>query len=94
MLSRRTLPPFVFCLLVFSSWSVTTTHAQPASELVLHVAPGGADHWSGKLAKPDGGSDGPLASLQGARDRIRRAAPVIPSDSARSSSGSPTARTP
>ena len=70
MRSRRPLPPFVFSLLVASSLSATK--AQPAPELVLHVAPGGDDRWSGKLARPDGRSDGPLASLQGARDRVRR----------------------
>ncbi len=69
MRSRRPLPPFVFSLLVASFLSVAK--AQPAPELVLHVAPGGDDHWSGKLARPDGSSDGPLASLRGARDRVR-----------------------
>ena len=39
----------------------------------LHVAPNGNDTWSGKLAAPTGdGSDGPLATLAGARDAIRR----------------------
>ena len=41
--------------------------------LTLYVAPGGNDSWSGRLEKPNRGrSDGPLASLQGARDAIRR----------------------
>jgi len=41
--------------------------------LVLYVAPDGRDTWSGRLehARADG-TDGPLASLQGARDAIRR----------------------
>ncbi len=40
---------------------------------VLHVAPGGNDAWSGRLATAnETGTDGPLASLQGARDAVRR----------------------
>jgi len=39
----------------------------------LHVAPNGNDRWSGRLAKPNAKrTDGPLASLQGARDAVRR----------------------
>ena len=39
----------------------------------LYVAPGGSDHWSGRTAHPNvGRSDGPLASLAGARDALRR----------------------
>ena len=38
----------------------------------LYVAPDGNDAWSGRLARPNAGrTDGPLASLQGARDAIR-----------------------
>lgn len=43
-----------------------------ADPLVLHVATNGQDRWSGSLAAPNAGrTDGPLASLAGARDRIR-----------------------
>ena len=43
-----------------------------AQPLVLHLAPSGNDAWSGRLAaRNPAGTDGPLASLQGARDRIR-----------------------
>ena len=39
----------------------------------FHVAPDGNDAWSGKLQRPNAaGTDGPLASLAGARDAIRR----------------------
>ena len=42
------------------------------AEIVLHVSPQGSDAWSGRFRAPaDGGDDGPLASLIGARDRIR-----------------------
>ena len=41
--------------------------------VTLHVAPGGRDSWSGRLAKAMAdGRDGPLATLQGARDAVRR----------------------
>ena len=42
-----------------------------ADRTLLHVAPNGNDAWSGSVAEPADG-DGPLASLRGARDRIRR----------------------
>ena len=43
-----------------------------AAELILHVSLDGNDSWSGKFAKPTADRrDGPLASLAGARDRIR-----------------------
>ena len=42
-------------------------------DITLHVAPDGSDSWSGILATPnDEHSDGPLASLTGARDAVRR----------------------
>ena len=41
--------------------------------LILYVAPDGKDTWSGRLARPNPqGTDGPKASLQGARDAIRQ----------------------
>ncbi len=43
----------------------------PARE--LHLAPNGNDAWSGRLERPNpAGTDGPLASLTGARDAIRK----------------------
>ena len=43
-----------------------------AAPLTLHVAPGGRDTWSGRLAIPDrAGNDGPLATLAGARQALR-----------------------
>jgi hypothetical protein len=55
---------FLFCtaLLVFPAGAETLT---------LHVAPDGDDAHTGAKAATDGGADGPLASLAGARDRIR-----------------------
>jgi hypothetical protein len=44
-----------------------------AGALTLHVAPEGNDLWSGTLALPNpAGDDGPLATLAGARDAVRR----------------------
>jgi hypothetical protein len=45
------------------------TAAPPVT--TLYVAPNGRDTWSGRTAKPRG-QDGPLASLEGARDAIRK----------------------
>jgi hypothetical protein len=47
--------------------------ASAASALELHVAPDGNDAWSGKLARPNSArNDGPLATLTGARNAIRK----------------------
>ncbi len=47
----------------------------------LHVAPGGNDSWSGALARPNTArTDGPLASLTGARDAVRRLRAAGPLD--------------
>jgi len=44
----------------------------PAPGLTLHVSPSGNDAWSGRLAAPNAdGTDGPLATIQKARDIIR-----------------------
>ncbi|NCP31697.1 MAG: DUF5123 domain-containing protein [Armatimonadetes bacterium] len=46
---------------------------QAFADTTLHVAPEGNDQWSGSAARPNAGkTDGPLASLQGARDAVRR----------------------
>lgn len=47
----------------------------------LFVAPGGDDRWSGTLAEPNAArTDGPLATIEGARDAIRKikAAATLP----------------
>jgi hypothetical protein len=44
-----------------------------ASAIEFYAAPNGSDAWSGKLARPNAArSDGPLATLTGARDAIRQ----------------------
>ena len=48
--------------------------AAPLPRLELYVATNGSDQWSGRLLTPnDTRTDGPLASLAGAREAIRRA---------------------
>jgi hypothetical protein len=43
-----------------------------AEETTLHIAPNGNDAWSGSLPSPNtANSDGPLASLEGARKAVR-----------------------
>lgn len=47
--------------------------AGAAPKADFYIAENGNDAWSGRLAAPnDAGTDGPLASLEGARDAIRR----------------------
>jgi hypothetical protein len=46
---------------------------EAAAPVLLHVSPDGNDAWSGKLVRPNRArTDGPLASLTGARDAVRR----------------------
>ncbi|MBI3852596.1 MAG: right-handed parallel beta-helix repeat-containing protein [Verrucomicrobia bacterium] len=51
-----------------AAWS-----AQVREEITLHVSPNGNDAWSGQPKNPDRPrTDGPLATLRGARDAVRR----------------------
>lgn len=59
-------------LALWAASPLSTGSGSAPEPLVLHVAPQGDDTWSGRLAKPSRcRQDGPLASLAGARDRIR-----------------------
>lgn len=63
-------PTVRFCSCAFIVFSLASTCS---AAITLRVAPNGKDSWSGKLAQPlPDGSDGPLASLAGARDALRR----------------------
>ncbi|NCQ30067.1 MAG: hypothetical protein GW802_22030, partial [Armatimonadetes bacterium] len=58
----------LFCALLLPLLLASAAHAR-----TLHVSPEGNDRWSGQLAGPNaGGTDGPLASLRGARDALRK----------------------
>jgi len=51
---------------------VTLAAIAGSAQTVLYVSPQGNDSWSGNVPAPDaGGTDGPLATLAGARERIR-----------------------
>ncbi|UCH35790.1 MAG: right-handed parallel beta-helix repeat-containing protein [Armatimonadota bacterium] len=46
--------------------------AQGGDATTLHIAPDGDDAWSGRLSRPNAQqTDGPVASLRGARDAVR-----------------------
>ena len=67
MRPRSLVVPLVFSILF--SWIASDSVAAR----VYYVAPGGSDAWSGTLVRPNvDRSDGPLASLAGARDAVRR----------------------
>jgi hypothetical protein len=58
---------FLFSVVVF------LIAAQVTSAVTLYVSPGGNDSWSGRLERPNSQkTDGPKASLTGARDAIRQ----------------------
>jgi len=67
------------CLTVLLVAVPAAYSGQPNTTAELYVAPNGRDSWSGKIAGPNkDGSDGPLASLTGARDAVRRLRAAAP----------------
>lgn len=61
--------------------SVVLLAGQPARAATLHVSPDGNDGWSGKSDKPNvAKTDGPLATLAGARDAVRKLKAVTPGE--------------
>jgi len=66
-MSRSTSRRSRLLLVLLLALITASAHAE-----TLYVAPGGSDHWSGRLAHSNAArSDGPLASLIGARDALR-----------------------
>jgi predicted ester cyclase len=62
---------------------IACTALQPAAALTLYVSPAGNDAWTGSLEQPnDAKSDGPLASLTGARDALRKLRSAGPREAA------------
>jgi hypothetical protein len=60
------------CGVVIAAWLVALAVNAPArGAITLYVSPRGNDSWSGRLPDPASG-DGPLATIAGARDIIRR----------------------
>lgn len=74
------LTPMVrLCSCAFAVGLVLSLVAASPAAVTLHVALNGNDTWSGKPAVPNpDGSDGPLATLAGARDVLRRLKPREP----------------
>ncbi len=65
--TRRWLP-----LVLVLLWGAAVSAAPDGA--TFYVAPNGNDRWSGRLARPNAAkTDGPLASLAGARNAVRRA---------------------
>ena len=59
-------------LAIWAALAIATAAGQVVAQ-TLHVAPDGNDQWSGKPQRPNAQkTDGPLASLAGARDAVRR----------------------
>ena len=59
----------VVCMLVWGLGTMVLAATPPAD---FYVATSGSDRWSGTLAAPDpGGTDGPFASLERARNAVR-----------------------
>jgi hypothetical protein len=66
---RSPLAFFIACML----GGLIPTPVEAAAPVILHIAPDGNDAWSGTLARSNPAqTDGPLASLTGARDTVRR----------------------
>ena len=63
----------VVIAVALAATSCTRLRSGAVGKAVFYVALDGNDAWSGRLAKPaKDGSDGPLATVTGARDAIRR----------------------
>ena len=59
---------------LITSAAVVAITGAAAGDVTLYAAPDGNDAWSGRLERPNAdGTDGPVASLAGARDAVRRA---------------------
>ncbi len=60
-------------VLVLAAMLVSGSAVAGEAAVQLYVAPNGNDAWSGTLAAPNAdGTDGPFASITGARDAVRR----------------------
>jgi hypothetical protein len=63
----------LFAAVLASTAAILLALPAASRAVTLYVAPDGKDAWSGRVERPKAdGSDGPLASLEGARDAVRR----------------------
>ncbi len=70
MIRRKALEP----AMILTAWLLAAQGAWGAEAMVVHVSVRGNDRWSGRLAEPNANhSDGPVATLTGARDALRKA---------------------
>lgn len=83
--SEHRVVPLVLTLWAFACWAGCAPEpsgdagAGPGQGLTLHVSPAGSDAWSGRLAAPNRAkTDGPLATIQKARDMLRASAAPKP----------------
>jgi len=64
---------FLLAVVMFTGCSQLQLRSRYHNCTVFYVAVDGRDTWSGRLERPNrNGTDGPLASLAGARDAVRR----------------------
>ena len=80
MLKHRWIVSLIVLSLLSFSLAGTNSATAPAASapavglaaISLYVSPGGNDAWSGRLSDPNSaGTDGPLATVQKARDLLR-----------------------
>jgi hypothetical protein len=65
--------PYPRAIVGFLALSLAVVLPSACWAATFHVAPDGNDTWSGRLQRPNAGrTDGPLASLAGARDAVRK----------------------
>ncbi|TLN00624.1 hypothetical protein FDZ71_14260, partial [bacterium] len=63
----------ILIVLVALGFAALLSVHKEEEEMVFYVAPNGNDSWSGTLASPNrAGTDGPLATLERARDEVRK----------------------
>ncbi len=64
---------FLLAVVMFTGCSQLQLRSRYHNCNVFYVAVDGRDTWSGRLERPNrDGTDGPLASLAGARDAVQR----------------------
>ena len=70
---KRAAVPALFSAVALLVGCCVAWGADLSAGITLHVSLDGNDRWSGRIARPnEGKTDGPLASLGGARDAVRR----------------------
>src|SRR2546421_9024732 len=63
--------PLVFIMFIMASSPRLTAMSAPPAAVTIYLSPHGNDAWNG-LSPRGTGANGPVATLEGARDAIRR----------------------